>query len=80
MIYQITYVKDESGQNRKVARLVKDRQELLALRDSPDNLGHLAKAKQGDKAEKDYTTCDYFFHCSFSFQIRQAFCCCRGAS
>ena len=52
MIYQITYVKDESGQNRKVARLVKDRQELLALRDSPDNLGHLAKAKQGDKAEK----------------------------
>ena len=45
-------MKDESGQNRKVARLVKDRQELLALRDSPDNLGHLAKAKQGDKAEK----------------------------
>ena len=53
MSYQITYVKDESGQNRKVARLVKDRQELLALRDSPDNLGHLAKAKQGDKAEKE---------------------------
>ena len=52
MIYQVTYVKDESGQNRKVARLVKDRQELLALRDSPENLRHLEKAKQGDKGEK----------------------------
>ncbi|MBR5430952.1 MAG: hypothetical protein IK119_01050, partial [Bacteroidales bacterium] len=52
MIYQVTYVKDESGQNRKVARLVKDRKELMALRDSPENLGHLEKAKQGDKGEK----------------------------
>ncbi|MBQ9650376.1 MAG: hypothetical protein IJV25_08145 [Prevotella sp.] len=52
MIYQVTYVKDESGQNRKVARLVKDRQELMALRDSPENLRHLEKAKQGDKGEK----------------------------
>ena len=52
MIYQITYTKDGSGRNRKVARPVRDRQELMALRDSPENLGHLAKARQGSDADK----------------------------
>ena len=52
MIYQITYVKDGSGRNRKVARPVRDRQELMALRDSQENLMHLAKARQGSDADK----------------------------
>ena len=52
MIYQITYVKDGSGRNRKVARPVRDRQELMALRDSQENLMHLAKARQGSNADK----------------------------
>ena len=52
MIYQITYTKDGSGRNRKVARPVKDRQELMSLRDSPENLGHLAKAREGSDADK----------------------------
>ena len=52
MIYQITYTKDGSGRNRKVARPVKDRQELMALRDSPENLAHLAKAREGSDADK----------------------------
>ena len=52
MIYQIDYVKDGSGRNRKVARPVKNREELLALRNSPENLAHLAKARQGDQTEK----------------------------
>ena len=50
MIYQITYTKDGSGRNRKVARPVKDRQELMALR--AENLAHLAKAREGSDADK----------------------------
>ena len=39
MIYQITYTKDGSGRNRKVARPVKDRQELMALREGTGAAG-----------------------------------------
>ena len=52
MIYRITYVKDGDGRNKKVARPVKDRAELLSLRDSPENLELLAKARQGDEKAK----------------------------
>ena len=52
MIYQVTYVKNGSGRNLKKARAVKNRKELMALRNSPENLGHLAKAQQGDQQEK----------------------------
>ena len=52
MIYQITYVKDGNGRNKKVARPVKDRAELMALRNSKENLELLAKARQGDGEAK----------------------------
>lgn len=52
MIYQITYVKDGNGRSKKVARPVKDRAELMALRDSKENLEQLAKARQGDSDAK----------------------------
>ena len=52
MIYQITYTKDGDGRNKKVARPVKDRAELMALRNSKENLELLAKARQGDGEAK----------------------------
>ena len=52
MIYQITYTKDGNGRNKKVARPVKDRAELMALRNSKENLELLAKARQGDGEAK----------------------------
>ena len=45
-------MKDGSGHNRKVARPIKDREELMALRDSSENLAHLEKARQGSQADK----------------------------
>ena len=48
MIYQITY----DGDGHKVARPVKNRQELLLKRNSKHNLDCLAKAQQGDQAAK----------------------------
>ncbi len=47
MIYKIYY----EGK-RKFAHPVKNREELMMLRNSPENLAHLAKARQGDQAEK----------------------------
>ena len=47
MIYRICY----EGR-RKLALPVKNREELLALRNSEANLRHLAKAQQGDDSEK----------------------------
>ena len=52
MIYQITYTKDGNGRNKKVARPVKDRAELMALKNSKENLELLAKARQGDGEAK----------------------------
>ena len=48
MIFQITY----DGDGHKVARPVKNRQELLLKRNSKHNLDCLAKAQQGDQAAK----------------------------
>ena len=51
MIYEVTY--EGKGKDRhKVARPVKNREELMARRNSPENLRHLAAAQQGDDAEK----------------------------
>ncbi len=51
MIYHITY--DRRGKGRhKVARPVRNREELMALRGSEQNLEHLVKARQGDDREK----------------------------
>ncbi len=47
MIYEITYVGE-----RKFAHPVKSREELMALRNSPENLRNLAKARQGDQEAK----------------------------
>ena len=47
MIYRITVIN-----GRKYATAVKSREELLALRDSSENLDNLAKARQGDEAAK----------------------------
>ena len=47
MIYEITYVG-----KRKFARPVKNREELMALRNSPENLRNLEKARQGDQEAK----------------------------
>lgn len=52
MIYQISYTKDGNGRNKKVARPVKDRAGLMALRNSKMNLELLAKARQGDGEAK----------------------------
>ncbi len=52
MIYQITYTKDGNGRNKKVARPVKDRAELMAMRNSKENLELLARARQGDGEAK----------------------------
>jgi hypothetical protein len=47
MIYRICY----EGK-RKFALPVKNREELMALRNAPENLNNLAKAKQGDSKGK----------------------------
>ena len=48
MIYRITY----DNKKRKLAHPVRNREELMALRDSKENLENLAKARQGDKKAK----------------------------
>ena len=48
MIYRITY----DNKKRKLAHPVKNREELMALRDSKKNLEKLAKARQGDEKAK----------------------------
>ena len=51
MIYRIT--KEGKGRDRhKVARPVKDREELMALRNATQNLEHLANAQQGSNKDK----------------------------
>ena len=50
MIYRITF--DKGGKNRKLARPVKNRKELMALRNSKTNLSNLEKARQGDDQAK----------------------------
>ena len=51
MIYHIT--KEGKGSaRRKTAHPIKDRQQLMALRNSEENLQNLAKARQGDTAAK----------------------------
>ena len=47
MIYRIYY----EGK-RKFALPIRNREELIALRNSAENLGHLAKARAGDQIEK----------------------------
>ncbi len=50
MIYRITY----NSKRQKLATMVKDREEFLALRNSSENIANLAKARQGnDAAKKD---------------------------
>ena len=46
MIYRI------ETRGKKFATPVKNREEFLALRNSKENLEHLAKARQGDEKEK----------------------------
>ena len=48
MIYRITY----DNKKRKSAHPVRNREELMALRDSKQNLENLAKARQGDEKAK----------------------------
>ena len=48
MIYRITY----DNKKRKLAHPVKNREELMALRDSKENLENLARARQGDEKAK----------------------------
>ena len=48
MIYRITY----NSKRQKLATMVKDREEFLALRNSSENIANLAKARQGDDAAK----------------------------
>lgn len=48
MIYRITY----DNKKRKLAHPVRNREELMALRDSKANLENLAKARQGDEKAK----------------------------
>ena len=48
MIYRITY----DNKSRKLAHPVRNREELMALRNSKQNLENLAKARQGDEKAK----------------------------
>ena len=48
MIYRITY----DNKSRKLAHPVKNREELMALRNSQQNLDNLNKARQGDEKAK----------------------------
>ena len=50
MIYQIVY--QEDGSRQKLPRPVKDRQELMSLRNSAWNLDQLDKARKGDAGAK----------------------------
>ena len=50
MIYRITY--EKSGKKRKLAHPVKNRKELMALRNSKTNLSNLEKARTGDDKAK----------------------------
>ena len=50
MIYRITYT--GTGDKRKSAHPVRNREELMALRNSQENLDRLAKARQGDETAK----------------------------
>ena len=50
MIYRITY--EGKGKNRKLAHPVRNREELMALRNSQENLELLAKARAGDEKAK----------------------------
>ena len=50
MIYRITY--EKSGKKRKLAHPVKNRKELMALRNSKTNLSNLEKARTGDDQAK----------------------------
>ena len=52
MVYQIRYEDKGSGRRQKVARPIKNRKELMALRNSKTNLRLLAKARDGDNAAK----------------------------
>ena len=52
MVYQIRYEDKGSGRQRKVARPIKNRKELMALRNSKTNLRLLAKARDGDSEAK----------------------------
>ena len=51
MIYRIEYVGKGKGK-RKFAHPVKNREELMALRNAQKNLGNLSKARQGDEKAK----------------------------
>ena len=51
MIYEVTYEGKGKGRH-KVAHPVRNREELMARRNSPENLRHMAAAQQGDDAEK----------------------------
>ena len=51
MIYRIYYV-GEGKNKRKYAQPVRNREELMALRNSPENLLNLSKARQGDERAK----------------------------
>ena len=52
MVYQITYEDKGNGTKAKVARPVRTRARLMALRNSKTNLRNLAKAREGDSAAK----------------------------
>ena len=52
MVYQITYEDKGNGTMGKVARPVRTRARLMALRNSKTNLRNLAKAREGDSAAK----------------------------
>ena len=51
MIYRVTYV-GEGKHKKKFAHPVKDREELMALRNSQENLDCLARARKGDEEAK----------------------------
>ena len=51
MIYEIIY-EGKGKDKKKLARPVKDRKALMALRDSTQNLDLLAKARNGDAKAK----------------------------
>ena len=52
MIYHITYEETDKGRRRKVAHPVRNREQLLALRNSAKNLECLEKTRKGDDKAK----------------------------
>ena len=52
MIYLISYEKDGSGRKHKVARAIRNRKELLALRNGARNLQRIEAARRGDASAK----------------------------